>query len=130
MVAEAGAARLVALSRIQLLVTGAVLAFLALSTGVLDLMAHSGRLAHLLMRLDQQANRKDKNRYSYERLFPDFEDRLINEELRSADYSRGGVYLIGTSTLKWATRMWELPADQQRVAFNYGIGATDHGQQF
>lgn len=105
-------------------------AFLATAIAALDLMARNERLAQLLMRLDQQVNRKDKNRYSYEHYFPDFEDRLVNEELPAADYSNGGVYLIGTSTLKWSTRFWELPENERSLIHNYGMGATDHGQQY
>jgi len=97
---------------------------------VLELLAHSQFVSGLLIHLDQEVNRIDKKRYSYEHYYSDFEDRLINEELPSADYSRGGVYLIGTSNLKWATRFWELPDDQRSMIHNYGIGATDHSQQF
>ena len=97
---------------------------------VIDLAAHSESINRLLIRLDQDVNRVDRKRFSYEHYFPDFEDRLINEELPAADYSSGGVYLIGTSNLKWATRFWELPEDQRRLIHNYGIGGSDHVQHF
>jgi hypothetical protein len=107
-----------------------LLAFLIATVAALDLLAHNQALAGLLMRLDQQVNRIDKQRYSYEHYFPDFEDRLVYEELPSANYSKGGVYLIGTSNLKWATRFWDLPQEQRSLIHNYGIGASDHLQQF
>jgi hypothetical protein len=107
-----------------------VLLFLVATAASLALLADNERVAALLFRLDEGVNRKDKNRYSYEHYYPDFEDRLINEELRSADYSKGGVYLIGTSNLKWATRFWELPANERALVHNYGFGATDIREQF
>jgi len=96
----------------------------------IDRAAHSESISRLLVRLDEEVNRVDRKRFSYEHYFSDFEDRLINEELPAADYSRGGVYLIGTSNLKWATALWELPEEQRRLVHNYGIGGSDHVQHF
>jgi hypothetical protein len=113
-----------------MLIAIGVLLFLITTAASLALLAHNEGIATLLVRLDEGVNRRDKKRYSYEHYYPDFEDRLVNEELRSADYSRGGVYLIGTSNLKWATRFWELPTNERALVHNYGVGSTDLRDQF
>jgi hypothetical protein len=55
----------------------------------------------------------------------DIEDRMILDDLEHADYSKGGVYFFGSSTIKWGTLFWELPADIQPYVKNYGIGACN-----
>lgn len=112
--------------RTQLLIGGGLFLFLALVSVGLSLLTRNDALDAFIVREQQQQDRARKQRYSYEHYFVDFEDRLINEELPAADYSRGGVYLMGTSNLKWATRLWELPEKQRALIHNYGIGATSH----
>lgn len=117
-------------ARLQLFVALMLGVVFASVAAALDLMTHSQSLAQWVMRTDQRINRQDRGRYSYENYFIDFEDRLINQELPSADYSKGGVYLIGTSNLKWSTRLWELPENQRALIHNYGMGSFNHGYQF
>ena len=116
--------------RAHVSITLGILVVLSFTAVALDALARSEGVANWLVAADQRVNRINKNRYSYERYFIDFEDRLINEELREADYSAGGVYLIGTSNLKWATRFWELPARQRSLIHNYGMGSFNHAFQF
>ncbi len=116
--------------RAQFLIAISLLGFLAITTLALALLAHNDALFKWVADSRQEIDRNRKSRYSHEHYFVDFEDRLINEELPAADYSRGGVYLMGTSNLKWATRLWELPEDRRALIHNYGIGATSHLFQF
>jgi hypothetical protein len=118
------------LSRAQFWMAIAVVGFLVGTTATLDLLARSETISQWVMRSDQEMYRVNKQRYSYENYFVDFEDRLINQELPGADYSRGGVYLIGTSNLKWATRFWELPEKERALIHNYGMGSFNHAFQF
>jgi hypothetical protein len=117
-------------ARIQLSVGIGLIIFLVMATVALDLLAHSKAFFEMILQARLGIDRQRKSRYSYEHYFVDFEDRLINEELPMADYSRGGVYLMGTSNLKWATRFWELPETERKLIHNYGIGATSHLFQF
>jgi hypothetical protein len=61
--------------------------------------------------------------------FREFEDRLLIDELQSADYSRGGAYFFGSSNLKWGLKTWELSPRVRALVGNYGIGATNHRLQ-
>jgi hypothetical protein len=93
----------------------------------------AGRCSSLVDAMD----RVIEHRYAQAKIVPwnhgafiDLEDRLLLDELPSDDYSRGGVYLIGASKLKWATRLWELPQEERSLIHNYGIGASSHTGQF
>lgn len=58
--------------------------------------------------------------------FIDYEERMLLDEIPSTDFSRGGLYFFGTSTMKWAFTGWDLP-DQLRLRLhNYGTGAASH----
>lgn len=114
----------------QTFVSLGLLAFLISAGLLLHCLAENRALAQWLMRTDQELKRKDLNRYSFENYFVDFEDRLINEEIPKDTYEKGGVYLFGTSNLKWATRFWELPENERALVHNYGMGSANHGYQF
>jgi hypothetical protein len=62
--------------------------------------------------------------------FVDTEDCLLHHELPSADFSRGGVCLIGASNLTWALRLWDLPAATRSVIHNFALPGTCHADQF
>lgn len=62
--------------------------------------------------------------------FLDSADRVMHHELDSADYSRGGVCLIGASSLSWSLRLWDLPTSIQSLVHNDAVGGTNHGDQF
>ena len=52
--------------------------------------------------------------------FLDSEDRLLHEELPSADFSRGGVYFLGASSVTWALKLWDLPLECRPLIRNFG----------
>jgi len=98
----------------------------------LDLLARNEKLTGRLTGLakNKTLSFKRKTIFQNHGYFLDFEDQLVLEELRRADYRRGGVYLIGSSDVKWATALWELPPSQRRFIHNYAIGATTHTAQW
>ena len=48
--------------------------------------------------------------YCYYDHFIDSDDRMLHHDLPAADFSRGGVCLIGASSLNWGLKLWDLPA--------------------
>lgn len=64
------------------------------------------------------------SKYQYNRGYIDHEGRLVYDELRSADYSQGGVYFMGSSTTVNSLLFWELPTAQQRLIHNYALGGA------
>ncbi len=117
-------------ARAQTLAATVVLCTMGVTFAVLDAAARNQSLAGWIDRQSQETRRATKGIFSYTGYFVDFEDRLLLDELPAADYSRGGVYLIGSSNLKWATMFWELPPPQQALIHNYALGACGHTQQF
>jgi hypothetical protein len=63
------------------------------------------------------------------RFYFDPEGRLLNEVLPHADYSRGGVYLLGSSVIQSGVRHWALPPEQQALIHNYGVSGESFNQQ-
>jgi hypothetical protein len=96
----------------------------------LSLASRSRILANSVQAWDLQRFSESKERLMDRGLRFDFEDRLILEDIPRLRRSKGGVYFFGSSTMKWATRLWELPPDLRDRIANYGIGATNHEMQF
>ena len=68
--------------------------------------------------------------FSFTSHFLDVADRLCHEEIPSADFSRGGVYLAGGSNMTMAFRTWGLPAEARSLFHNFAIGGTNHADEF
>lgn len=64
------------------------------------------------------------SKFQYNRDYIDFEGRLLYGEIPQADYSRGGAYLIGSSTVKNSILFWELPPDQRQLIHNYALSGS------
>ena len=115
----------------QQLLAAVQLALVVVATAlVLHGLVESRALADWAQRAEERILRVSRQKYTDDNYYIDFEDRLVNQELPAADYSRGGVYLFGTSNLKWATRFWELPPKERALIHNYGMGSCNHGYQF
>lgn len=68
--------------------------------------------------------------YSYRGPHVDFEDRMLLEDLQDADFSRGGVYFLGSSNMKWSFMNWKLSQGERSLIRNFGIGASNHTNIF
>ena len=96
---------------------------------ITDLLARSRGLEKVLMARSSQFTEKNGTVFSNTGNFIDFEDRILLDEMPNVDYSRGGIYFFGSSTMKWAFTTWDLPAEQRGLIHNYGIGASNHAIQ-
>ena len=95
----------------------------------LDLAAQNEQVGKQLESGREEALRRSKGIFSDTGYFIDFEDRLVLDEIPSADFSRGSVDLIGSSNMKWATNFRNLPPDQRSLIHNFSFGACGHTQQ-
>lgn len=68
--------------------------------------------------------------YSYHTGYIDAGDRLLLEEIPSADYSHGGVYFIGSSTTLHSIMPWELPRVERAYVKNYAVQSANYKEQF
>ncbi len=104
-----------------------VLALVAVSLAVVyELVSHDTLL--LQSRLAEW--KRSSGMYLDCRFYKTPEERLFNETLPRADYSRGGVYLLGASNTLTAVKAWELPPAQKQLFHNYCISAATSTQQF
>ena len=115
--------------RYQTIVSLALLTVLVGSILVTDLLSRNRSLEKSLMSLSSEFAKKTNTVFSNTGNFIDYEDRVLLDEIPQADYSRGGVYFFGTSTMKWAFTTWDLPVEEKRFIGNYGIGASTHSDQ-
>ncbi len=120
----------VSVRRVQLYAAIGLLMITAATAVTMDLTARNGRLAAWADRKEKEFAGKSKLAFTCDGYFIDDNDRLLNEDLPSADYSKGGVYLMGSSTVRAATKFWELPPDQRNLIHNYGISQSDYTCQF
>ncbi|HYW80791.1 MAG TPA: SGNH/GDSL hydrolase family protein [Thermoguttaceae bacterium] len=117
-------------ARVQTFVSLAVaLAVLATCVGI-DLLARNERLAGWVQSRRLRRWVAADSTYQHALGFVDFEHRLLLDEIPRADYSRGGVYFIGSSTVVMSLMTWELPTEWRELIHNYGISGADHTQQF
>lgn len=113
------------------MLAASLLLMVVASTAIaLDSLAHNERLASWLAHESEEYCRKTKTTFWNDGYFADIEDRLLNEELPAADYSKGGVYLMGASNLRAATKFWELPPEQRALIHNYAISRSSHSDVF
>jgi hypothetical protein len=112
-----------AMSLVILLVIGSTILFV-------DLLSRSAGIAARLNARDLARFEKGEEFFANRGNLVEFEDRLLVDEIPNADYSRGGVYFFGSSTLKWALKTWELPPAERARVGNYGIGAINHALEF
>jgi hypothetical protein len=117
-------------ARAQSLAAVAFLMIVAALVAALDTAAHNSLLAAWVDDQKEARRRASHEPFSRDGFFLEFGDQLLYEQLPTADYSRGGVVLIGDSKVRYAARLWKLPHAQQALIHNYAIGNTCHKLHF
>jgi len=67
--------------------------------------------------------------YAHHVAFADADDRLLLQDIRRADFRRGGVYFIGSSTMQFAMAPWLLAADERRRIHNFALKSANYSEQ-
>jgi hypothetical protein len=91
---------------------------------LVDVAAHSDTINDWLVERQLTKWQATNSKFQYNRGYIDFEGRLLYGEIPEADYSQGGAYLIGSSTVKNSILFWELPPEQQRLIHNYALSGS------
>ena len=79
---------------------------------------------------EQNRTKKQIPLFAFNEHYVDYEERFIHQDLSSADYSRGGVYFFGASTMKWALKPWDIPPEIQPYIHNYAWGGSKHSDNY
>jgi len=98
--------------------------------GSVALLSRSARVTAWLLRQQAAECQSTNRRCRYDVGFIDPANRLLLDELPRADYARGGVYFVGSSTVRDLLLPWRLPPDQRRLIGDYALSAATHRQQF
>src|SRR4051812_36692027 len=100
-----------AVSRKQTVLSLSLVAAIAATYAAVALAARSERFAdHILARQGDRWNRTN-GLYQEHVGYLDAEDKLLLHALPDADYSRGGLYLLGSSTMQHAAIPWRWPSE-------------------
>src|SRR3974390_911530 len=94
--------------RFQLLVGAVFLATIALTCLCIDLLSRSSRVQEFTERAELARFKGGVGLFKNEGGFIEFEDRVLLDEIPNTDFSRGGIFFFGTSTMKWGLKTWEL----------------------
>jgi hypothetical protein len=95
----------------------------------LDFASRDEQLIECIEQLRESISRDQKTYYDSSRIFIDQGDCLVLDDLPSADYSSGGVTLLGASNCYLATRLRSLPRSERRLIRNYGMSDANSEQQ-
>jgi hypothetical protein len=106
----------------------ALTAIIAATYSAVALASRSEQIAaHVLARQEERWERT--NGLHQEHVgFLDAEDKLLLHDLPDADYSKGGIYLFGSSTMQHAAIPWHWPADVN--AHLWAIKSANFKEQF
>lgn len=117
-------------ARAQASVAFLLLASCGLTAWGLHVMSHDPRVLAWVDRQEETFCRATRTALNHDGFLVDANDGLINDDFPSADYSKGGVYFIGSSPVRVATATWKLPAEERKLVHNYAINESDHVCEF
>jgi hypothetical protein len=103
-----------------------VLSAMTVVLASLALLTHSNALAAWIDRKNEESCRQTRTLLLHRGWFQSSEELWIYDQPPQTDYSKGGVYFLGASCVKFSTKLWELPPDLQALIHNYGMPAANH----
>jgi hypothetical protein len=110
----------------QLSVGLALLATVVLTSLCIDLLSRSARVKDFTEKAELERFKSGGGLFMNRGGFIEFEDRVLLDEIPNSDFSRGGVFFFGTSTMKWGLKTWELAPAERALVHNFAIGASNH----
>jgi hypothetical protein len=78
---------------------------------------------------EQNRTRESLPIFCFTHHYTDLEEWFLHEEIPAFDFSRGGVYFLGASTMKWALKPWDLPDEIRPYVHNFGFGGIKNSDQ-
>ena len=118
---EGGAAAVV---RLQARTSGLMVLSILLCILGIDQLAHAESISEWVCEQRREQWQRNGSVYWDRQLFIDPASRTLLQDIPEADYSRGGVVLIGSSSLHSALMGWKLPAEQHNRIWNYAVGGA------
>jgi hypothetical protein len=106
-----------------------ILAVMTFPLAAIDLAAHSEQLNRLIEHRRQDACCAKKIPYFTHGVFIDRGDQLLLSELTCADFSKGGVFLLGASDVALIT-LFNLEPELKRYIHNCAVGGANPEMQF
>src|SRR5262249_41447833 len=127
--ADGGGSPVAAIGRLQArLALGAALVLVLADAGVATL-ARCRPLLDALFRRELEDWHRHHVIYACDVGFAASDDRLLLQELPEADFSRGGVCFVGSSTTQHSIATWLLPPDERALVRNLAIKSANMKEQ-
>lgn len=92
-------------------------------------VAAAPAVLHAQAERELQRQRASDGLYYFDGGYEDDGDYVLLGQLPFDDYSRGGVYFLGSSEMNTSIMPWELSAAERRLIHNYSIGDLRHTEQ-
>jgi hypothetical protein len=115
-------------ARMQSIVSLCLVGLFLVTFVTVDLLARSDRVSEWFSRREMAGNARRGEIFTQRGAFFDDADYLWNQRIDKDDYSRGGVYLFGSSVALHSLDDWTLPASEARLIHNYGYSAASPAQ--
>ncbi len=122
--------RLSTVARTQLWLSTALLCALCLACLTVALLAHFSPVMKNYVASQLELQRRINGGYLYNGGYADWGDYLLVGQLPDADYSRGGVYFMGTSNTVTSVMPWMLDPAEQKLIHNYSLPGVNHREAF
>jgi hypothetical protein len=106
-----------------------VVAIVLADVGIAAFARRCQPLLDLLFRRELADWRRENVIYADDRGFADSDDRLLLQEIPEADFSRGGVCFIGSSTTQHSIATWLLPPEERALVRNLAIKSANMKEQ-
>ena len=95
-----------------------------------SILAQDESIAQHIFSRQMDRWQQNNGAYTFHVGFIDSEDRLFLHDLPIADYSKGGVFFIGSSTTQHSVIDWELPPEERECIHNDAIKSANYKEQF
>jgi hypothetical protein len=118
------------MARVETAVALGLLCGIGTTIAAVDVAARNKPLALWMYREREELDRRSCNHYVHKGFYDSVIDQMLLDELPAADYSQGGVCLIGNSSFATATKLWALPPEQKTLIHNFAQPGACHTMQF
>ena len=119
-----------AVARIHIRTALAMLAAVVVACAAVDFCAHSRRVAEWLDARALISYKRYNRAYNHTRNYGDPFEFLMLDELPKADYSKGGVYVLGSSNVMFCADFADLAPEQARLIHDYGFPGASPAEIF
>jgi hypothetical protein len=113
---------------VQAKIAALMLLAMALPFAAAEIMARSDGFDRWMCARETASSAKENRLYTNKGVYFDVGDKMLLRDLPRADYSKGGVYVVGSSTAIYCLDDYRLAPEQASLIHNYGVYGMNYTQ--